>query len=73
MEEYGYDHGGFDAHHHGGGTEAHEPSGGSASMFLSQQEPAVDEQVDFEDPEIAALPRVLLMGPRRGGKTSIQV
>jgi hypothetical protein len=29
--------------------------------------------VDFEEPSIAALPRVLLMGPRRGGKTSIQV
>ena len=25
------------------------------------------------DPQIAALPRLLLMGPRRGGKTSIQV
>jgi Ras-related GTP-binding protein C/D len=29
--------------------------------------------VNFEDPEIAALPRILLMGPRRSGKTSIQV
>ncbi|KAL7566684.1 hypothetical protein ACA910_017746 [Epithemia clementina (nom. ined.)] len=29
-------------------------------------------QVDFNDPEIAALPRILLMGPRRGGKSSIQ-
>jgi len=29
--------------------------------------------VDFDDPTISALPRVLLMGPRRGGKTSIQV
>lgn len=26
-----------------------------------------------QDPKIAALPRVLLMGPRRAGKTSIQV
>jgi hypothetical protein len=26
-----------------------------------------------QDPKLAALPRVLLMGPRRGGKTSIQV
>ena len=29
--------------------------------------------VDFDDPNISSLPRVLLMGPRRGGKTSIQV
>ncbi len=29
--------------------------------------------VDFNDPKIASLPRILLMGPRRGGKTSIQV
>eukprot|EP00594_Rhizosolenia_setigera_P011638 CAMPEP_0178962084 /NCGR_PEP_ID=MMETSP0789-20121207/14129_1 /TAXON_ID=3005 /ORGANISM="Rhizosolenia setigera, Strain CCMP 1694" /LENGTH=603 /DNA_ID=CAMNT_0020646117 /DNA_START=38 /DNA_END=1845 /DNA_ORIENTATION=+ len=28
--------------------------------------------VDFDDPAIADLPRILLMGPRRGGKTSIQ-
>ena len=27
----------------------------------------------FDDPRIADLPRILLMGPRRGGKTSIQV
>jgi len=29
-------------------------------------------QIDFNDPKIASLPRILLMGPRRGGKTSIQ-
>jgi len=28
--------------------------------------------VNFNDPKIASLPRILLMGPRRGGKTSIQ-
>ena len=28
--------------------------------------------VDFDDPAISALPRILLMGPRRSGKTSIQ-
>ena len=28
--------------------------------------------VDFDDPRISELPRILLMGPRRGGKTSIQ-
>ena len=31
------------------------------------------DAVDFEDPKISRLPRVVLMGPRRGGKTSIQV
>ena len=34
-----------------------------------QQQP----EVDFDEPSIASLPRVLLMGPRRAGKTSIQV
>ena len=28
---------------------------------------------NYDDARIASLPRVLLMGPRRGGKTSIQV
>lgn len=28
--------------------------------------------LDFDDPKIADLPRILLMGPRRAGKTSIQ-
>jgi hypothetical protein len=42
-------------------------------LFLptAVEEPLIS--IDFEDPAIAALPRVLLMGPRRGGKTSIQV
>lgn len=42
-------------------------------LFLPQatEEPLIS--VDFDDPTIASLPRVLLMGPRRGGKTSIQV
>jgi hypothetical protein len=31
------------------------------------------EGVDFDDPKIASLPRILLMGPRRSGKTSIEV
>lgn len=30
------------------------------------------ESIDH-DPKLASLPRLLLMGPRRGGKTSIQV
>lgn len=31
-----------------------------------------ENMVDFDDPRIASLPRILLMGPRRAGKTSIQ-
>lgn len=49
-------------------------------LLFARGGPAVDavgvgvaDAVDFEDPKIAALPRVLLMGPRRSGKTSIQV
>jgi hypothetical protein len=29
--------------------------------------------INFEDPKIASMPKILLMGPRRGGKTSVQV
>lgn len=29
--------------------------------------------VNFDDPRIASMPKILLMGPRRGGKSSIQV
>jgi predicted AAA+ superfamily ATPase len=29
--------------------------------------------INFDDPKIASMPKILLMGPRRGGKTSIQV
>lgn len=31
------------------------------------------DAINFEDERISSLPRILLMGPRRGGKTSIQV
>jgi hypothetical protein len=32
-----------------------------------------ESSIDFDDPKIANLPRIILMGPRRAGKTSIQV
>ena len=35
-------------------------------------QPENGNMVDFDDPRIASLPRILLMGPRRAGKTSIQ-
>ena len=51
-----------------------------STLLFARGGPAADavgvgaaDAVDFEDPKIAALPRVLLMGPRRSGKTSIQV
>ena len=44
------------------GSSSGSGSGGSGSTSTS-----------FDDPRIADLPRILLMGPRRGGKTSIQV
>lgn len=47
-------------------------SGGGGPLFLANSTHDTTDAVDFDDPQIAALPRVLLMGPRRGGKTSIQ-
>lgn len=41
-------------------------------LFLSGAGSGSGELIDFDDPSIASLPRVLLMGPRRSGKTSIQ-
>lgn len=41
-----------------------EDVGGSVSEVI--------DDIDFDDPRIANLPRILLMGPRRAGKTSIQ-
>jgi hypothetical protein len=43
-------------------------------LFLSADDAVLHQaDVDFDDEKIAALPRIILMGPRRGGKTSIQV
>lgn len=55
-------------------SEYHQEAGydDDGPMFISQPEPVI-EDVDFEDPAVSSLPRILLMGPRRGGKTSIQV
>ena len=46
------------------------PTDGAAAQQQQQQQ---QPEVDFDDPAVAVLPRILLMGPRRGGKTSIQV
>ena len=53
-------------------------SSSSEGNILDVEETEADDEedenvVDFDDPSIADLPRILLMGPRRAGKTSIQV
>ena len=53
-----------------GGAPVH---GGEVGDDESSVSDAVDDEIDFDDPRIANLPRILLMGPRRAGKTSIQV
>lgn len=45
---------------------------GSNIHDMLQFSPEQQQEIDFDDPAIASLPRILLMGPRRGGKTSIQ-
>lgn len=67
MNEYSDDDG-YDMHAASGG----ELGDDEGPLFLSGQEVFTDN-VNFDDPDISSLPRVLLMGPRRGGKTSIQV
>ena len=42
------------------------------SSFIGTAGGQENNIVDFDDPRIASLPRILLMGPRRAGKTSIQ-
>eukprot|EP00579_Thalassiosira_antarctica_P009770 CAMPEP_0201909224 /NCGR_PEP_ID=MMETSP0903-20130614/1069_1 /ASSEMBLY_ACC=CAM_ASM_000552 /TAXON_ID=420261 /ORGANISM="Thalassiosira antarctica, Strain CCMP982" /LENGTH=574 /DNA_ID=CAMNT_0048443715 /DNA_START=41 /DNA_END=1765 /DNA_ORIENTATION=- len=46
--------------------------GNNSPTFMGGQNIGQQEIVDFDDPRIASLPRILLMGPRRAGKTSIQ-
>eukprot|EP00532_Pseudo-nitzschia_australis_P014315 CAMPEP_0168285132 /NCGR_PEP_ID=MMETSP0141_2-20121125/23879_1 /TAXON_ID=44445 /ORGANISM="Pseudo-nitzschia australis, Strain 10249 10 AB" /LENGTH=439 /DNA_ID=CAMNT_0008229187 /DNA_START=115 /DNA_END=1435 /DNA_ORIENTATION=- len=53
-----------------GGSSPGQLLGGSQDGFGGAENSA--SSIDFNDPKIASLPRILLMGPRRGGKTSIQ-
>jgi hypothetical protein len=48
-------------------------TGNSTNDLLQFNTELRHPEVDFDDPTISSLPRILLMGPRRGGKTSIQV
>ena len=62
------------------GLQGHGPASSSGNMMEGADEGGLmglengnSAGIDFNDPKIASLPRILLMGPRRGGKTSIQV
>jgi hypothetical protein len=62
----------YDAYDYGGTPEQpedeHPMIGGVAGVQAGRP-----MDINVDDPKIASLPRLLLMGPRRGGKTSIQV
>ena len=42
-------------------------------LLVVPGQPGRPLDINFDDPKISSMPRILLMGPRRGGKTSIQV
>lgn len=56
-----------------GGTTMYEGENIESTDNLGNRSLAREAEVDFEDDKISSLPKILLMGPRRGGKTSIQV
>ena len=65
------DYGDYDDYVLGYGNEA-----GVEEDLLNSSETGLNldpVSIDFDDPLIASMPKILLMGPRRGGKTSIQV
>ena len=63
------DYGAYDAYDYVG-TTADAPEDDGLLVVPGQPRPM---DINFDDPKIASMPRILLMGPRRGGKTSIQV
>ena len=69
------EYGAYDAYDYGVSSNmlVDQPEDDPLMMAAPQQVMARPLDVNFDDPKIASLPRVLLMGPRRGGKTSIQV
>lgn len=60
----------YDAYDYGA-EQAPDDDGGVA--VTAAQLTTSEDNNNFEDPRIANLPKILLMGPRRGGKSSIQV
>lgn len=70
MNDYdGYDDDYADTSHPNNNNMMGSSMNDTLQLTNEQQQP----EVDFDEPNIAALPRILLMGPRRAGKTSIQV
>ena len=69
------EYGSYDAYDYGVGSNmlSEPPEDDPLVMMTASQQEGRPMDVNFDDPKIANLPRVLLMGPRRGGKTSIQV
>lgn len=63
------EYGGYDSYSFIGTGDAHDEEG----MMLVPGQPGRPTDVNFDDPKVASMPKILLMGPRRGGKTSIQV
>ena len=64
--EYGYDGYGD----YGGSTTDQLDEEG---LLVVPGQPGRFIDVNYDDPKISSMPKILLMGPRRGGKTSIQV
>ena len=63
------EYGGYDSYDFVGSGDAHDDEG----MLLVPGQPGRPADANFDDPKVASMPKILLMGPRRGGKTSIQV
>ena len=64
------EYGAYDAYDYvGTGADPHEEDG----LLVVPGQPGRPIDINFDDPKIASMPKILLMGPRRGGKTSIQV
>lgn len=67
----------YDSYDYVSGT-ANEPLDDESGMLLAAGGGASNGSmramdINFEDPKIASMPKLLLMGPRRGGKSSVQV
>jgi hypothetical protein len=65
----------YDSYDYVGGA-ANEPLDDESGMLMvpgAGRDSTRTLDINFDDPKIASMPKILLMGPRRGGKSSIQV
>lgn len=69
------DYGGYDAYNdYAGANHLDDDSGHAlAPLAESMRSTGTGVETNWDDPKTKSLPKILLMGPRRGGKTSIQV